>query len=150
MKNVENRHVISGLCKTISCSLILLVVLFQFTACKHDEDRESISGIYGAIVDKDEKGVENVEVQIYGKAGNEPRVLLQNAFTNKLGNYDITVDVPGKFEIIEVSVPFTKIKGSEEKVFGKPIDDPSSNNIGLGYARIGEKTRIDFKMVKEW
>ncbi|GGB78151.1 hypothetical protein [Dyadobacter sediminis] len=150
MKNVENLQVTSGLFKSFLCSLFLLFVLFQFTACKHDEDRNSISGIYGAIVDKDGKGVENIEVQIYGKAGNEPRVLLQNAFTNKLGNYDVTVDVPGKFEIIEVSVPFTEIEGSKEKVFGKPIDDPSSANIGSGYARIGEKTRMDFKLVEKW
>ncbi|MCE7063700.1 hypothetical protein [Dyadobacter sp. CY326] len=149
MKSANEMSAMNVFFRPIKFSLILIVFFIQFTSCKRDDEQDRLTGVYGSVVDKNGKGVDSVEVMIYGKPAYKDPVLLQNTYTNALGNYDVTLNVPDNFDVLHITVPSATIESEEGHVFGKPIPD-STSLAQWGLVTIGEKARIDFKLVTKW
>jgi hypothetical protein len=149
MKKANEMSAMNVLFRPVILCLILIVVSIQFTGCKPDEEQDRLTGVYGSVIDKNGKGVDSVEVKIYGKPAYKDPVLLQSVYTNSLGNYDVTLDVPRNFDILHIMVPSAEVESEEGQVFGKPISD-STSIAQWGLVGIGEKLRVDFMLVTKW
>ena len=74
---------------------------------------------------------------------------LKQVYSDKQGKYELVLDVPKKFNSVNVGIPFglTDNPKYENNYSGNYIwkNDESTNNCCL--APIGEKTKYDFKLI---
>ena len=125
---------------------LLLLVLFQLTACFLKQDRTTT--VYGTITDEKGQPVDSILVIAEGVEwwrGTK----LHSTYSAENGSYEILIEVPKKFDAIDVIIP--AYSTGNEKYFsqykvGKILKD--GKQVGsCCTAAIGSKTQYDFELV---
>ncbi|KQS31068.1 hypothetical protein [Dyadobacter sp. Leaf189] len=115
-------------------------------SCFLKQDRTTT--VYGTITDERGQPVDSILVLAKGREWSKETTLDQT-FSNRSGEYELLVDVPKKFDGVDVVIPFGSLTNpkfqSLYKDFRVTKDGQPTNNCCI--AQIGEKTRYDFQLI---
>lgn len=124
---------------------MLCLALF-LNSCFLKQDRTTV--VYGTITDEKGQPVDSILVLVKGREWSKGTTLSQT-FSNSSGEYELLLDVPKKFDGVDVIIPFGSIINPKFQSLFKDFyvkkNGQSTNNCCI--AQIGEKTRYDFKLI---
>lgn len=134
------------LTKLLFWTALLFSLIFLLTDCFHKQERTTT--IYGTITDQNQQPVDSIMVMVNGLVNfNEEE--LKTVYSDKLGNFELVVEVPKKFHAVDVIVPFYPVENpiyqTNYKGFTVQKNDESTDNCYT--ASVGEKAKYDFQLI---
>ncbi|MCE6989456.1 hypothetical protein [Dyadobacter sp. CY323] len=118
----------------------------NLTGCFLKQDRTTT--VYGTITDQNGQPVDSILVMVLGMQISHSEVLSQ-IYSDKAGEYEIMVEVPKKFNSINVGVPFLLIENPkyQNNYKGKKTTKDGKRTSDCCTALVGKKTRYDFQLI---
>jgi hypothetical protein len=136
----------SLLCKLAMAPLLFVSLVFLLNGCFLKEDRTTV--IYGAITDENKQPVDSILVLLSGIRflGYED---LKTVYSDKEGHYELVIDLPGKFNSVDVGIP-ALVSENHKFMRAYKIHSFLKNDMASGNcctASLGQKTRYDFELM---
>lgn len=120
---------------------LFAILLVMITSCK--EDRTTV--VFGRVVDQNQQPVDRIMVITTGSRA-IPETL-NHTFTNKDGEYTLTVDVPNKYHALNAFIPYLSENPKYEKQYKtEKVFKNGQQMWACCFADIGEKKRWDFEL----
>ena len=118
----------------------LPLIALAMLACGHLGDRTTV--VYGKVYDLSQQPVDSIMVQLTGSNLSISEVELESGYTDENGQYELLVEVPGKYHNVTVDVPYfpdQNPKFHNNYKISKRIGNSSK-------PMIGHKTQWDFQL----
>jgi hypothetical protein len=148
MKQKASFSVLQKRTKLPYMAALFFGLVFLLTSCFLKQDRTTT--VYGTITDQNGQSVDSILVLISGLEFYRATTL-KEIYSDEQGNYEVVVDVPKKFDALNVIIPSfpTKNPKFQKNYNGYGIrknDDPTNNCC---MASVGEKTKYDFQLISK-
>jgi hypothetical protein len=125
---------------------ILASLIFLLNGCFLKEDRTTV--IYGTVTDENKQPVDSILVLLIGMKFLDYEDL-KTVYTDKQGHYELVVEVPKKFNPVNVAIPSWTIQNPKfvrlYKEYNVLKNDEATGNCCT--ASVGEKTKYDFQLI---
>jgi hypothetical protein len=125
---------------------ILASPTFLLNSCFLKEDRTTV--IYGTVTDEHKNPVDSILVLMSGMKFLDYEDL-KTVYTDKQGHYELVVEVPKKFNPVNVVIPALPIENAKFLRMYKAYH-VLKNDMAAGtccYASVGEKTKYDYQLI---
>ena len=125
---------------------ILCFISFLMSSCSLQLDRTT--SVYGTITDQNNQPVDSILVVIDGAKFlfQEP---LKEVYSDDKGKYEITVEVPKKYNAVDVGIPFGLVDNPkyEKNYRGITVKKDGKETKNCCNAAVGNRTKYDFELI---
>jgi hypothetical protein len=142
----QSKQITVMLLRGVIYTILHFVLIFQLSGCFLKQDRTTV--VYGTITDEKGQPVDSIMVIVSGIEFYHS-TNLSKVYSDKEGQYNILVDVPKKFDVVDVIITSSSPENTKYRKefngYKTKKDDALTNNCCT--ASVGQKTKYDFQLI---